>query len=88
MRFHKSPVAPAAAVAFAVSFFAAHASAQVQYLGPTPYLCTADSPIANLGLPTFFNETFEDHLINTPGLWPDSDDIEALLRVFGGGACP
>jgi hypothetical protein len=24
---------------------------------------------------------------NNDGVWPDTEDIEAFLRVFGGGAC-
>ncbi|MGH7244962.1 MAG: hypothetical protein ACREJD_16225 [Phycisphaerales bacterium] len=37
------------------------------FLGPTPYLCSDDSPWP-LGSPGYFLETFEDGLLNTPGV--------------------
>jgi hypothetical protein len=43
------------------------ATAATLFYGPTPYLSTADNPF--LSLPgTFYVETFEDGLLNTPGL--------------------
>jgi hypothetical protein len=47
---------------------AVQARAQTLY-GPTPYLCAADSPFDMSGLGvTFFLETFEDNMLNTPGV--------------------
>lgn len=37
------------------------------FLGPTPYLCSGDSPWP-LGSPGYYLETFEDLLLNTPGV--------------------
>src|SRR5262249_46495476 len=46
----------------------APAQAQTWY-GPTPYLCASDSPFSMAGLgQTFFLETFEDGMLNTPGV--------------------
>ena len=38
------------------------------YLGPTPYLQSADSPFEGLHFEYFHLETFEDGLLNTPGI--------------------
>jgi hypothetical protein len=46
----------------------ATASAATVFFGPTPYLSSADSPFPLSGPGTFFLETFEDGLLNTPGL--------------------
>lgn len=52
---------------------AAHAHAAL--LGPTPYLSSADSPFAGLGLATFHVEDFEDGALNTPGLFANGGQI-------------
>lgn len=67
-------------------------------IGPLPYLSTADSPFATLGLTTFHLEDFEDGLVNTPGLSADTasfgGDFGALVDSVDGdddvidGACP
>lgn len=59
-----------AAVLIALAGSATQASrAETVFLGPTPYLCMADSPFDTSGLGvTFFLENAEDGLINTPGL--------------------
>jgi hypothetical protein len=74
------------------------ASAQV-FLGPTPYFSAADSPFP-LGSGAFALETFEDHLLNTPGVtspsgWVTSlsfsgsiiDSVDADDGVFADNAC-
>jgi hypothetical protein len=51
------------------------------FLGPTPYLCTSDSPFDQSGLGvTFFLETFEDGLFNVPGV---SANVGAPIGGFG-----
>jgi hypothetical protein len=54
-------------MAVAVLLVAAPTSA-ASLLGPTPYLSFADGPFAGLGLANFQLETFEDNLLNTPGV--------------------
>jgi hypothetical protein len=44
------------------------ATAAATFFGPTPYLSFADSPFKNLNLAQFYLETFEDGLLNTPGV--------------------
>ena len=61
-------LAIAAALALPVLFPFVGAAAPV-FLGPTPYLKQADSPFnADIISGTTFLETFEDHLLNTPGV--------------------
>lgn len=38
------------------------------FFGPIPYLSFADSPFKGLSLAQFYLETFEDGLLNTPGV--------------------
>ncbi|GAB4461322.1 MAG: hypothetical protein OHK0029_26490 [Armatimonadaceae bacterium] len=52
-----------AGVAFAAT------SAHAQVLGPSPYLQFSDSPFSGLTFAQYFHlETFEDNLLNTPGV--------------------
>lgn len=44
------------------------AAAAPVFYGPSPYLSAADSPFAGLGLAPFYLETFEDGLLNVPGV--------------------
>ena len=39
-----------------------------QYLGPTPYTSFASSPFSSVAFNYFHLETFEDGLLNTPGV--------------------
>jgi uncharacterized repeat protein (TIGR01451 family) len=57
------------------------------FLGPSPYLCRGDSPFAaGILAGTTFLETFEDGLLNTPGVTasggtvrgPENDDNESV----------
>lgn len=57
------------------------ASAQASYLGPTPYLSLADSPFQGGSFSYFYNETFEDHLLNTPGVTANAGGVTSV--VFG-----
>ena len=50
-------------------------------IGPSPYLSFADSPF-NGGSFSYFNlETFEDHLLNTPGVTANTGGVTSV--VFG-----
>ena len=51
--------------------------------GPTPYLQASDSPFASVNFSGgyFYNETFEDHLLNTPGLSANVGGVTSV--VFG-----
>lgn len=57
------------------------AHAAVTSLGPTPYLSAADSPFAGVGFDYFHRETFEDHLLNTPGVAASAGGVTSV--VFG-----
>ena len=48
---------------------------------PTPYLSFADSPFNGASFSFFYNETFEDHLLNTPGLSANAGGVTSV--VFG-----
>jgi len=50
-------------------------------LGPTPYVCFSDSPFSGLSLGYFHLETFEDHLLNVPGVSADHGGVTSV--VFG-----
>jgi hypothetical protein len=57
------------AVALAIGAVAGFASpAAAASFGPSPYLQASDSPFGAFSFSYFYNETFEDHLLNTPGL--------------------
>ena len=70
-----------AAALFALTAFAAPANAALATFGPTPYLSFADSPFASGSFSYFFLETFEDHLLNTPGVTGDAGGVTSV--VFG-----
>ena len=50
------------------ALLAVGATTQAALYGPTPYLGFADSPFSTMSFNWFYNETFEDGLLNTPGL--------------------
>jgi hypothetical protein len=54
--------------------------AQTMY-GPTPYLCSDDSPFAGGSFTYFYLETFEDHLLNVPGVTPSAGGVTSV--IFG-----
>lgn len=58
-----------------------HAHAAATSIGPTPYLSAADSPFAGVGFGYFHRETFEDHLLNTPGATANAGGVTSV--VFG-----
>jgi hypothetical protein len=49
------------------------------FLNPTPYLSKADSPFVGLGC--FYLESFEDAVMNTPGLSADQGGVTSV--IFG-----
>ena len=51
------------------------------FLGPTPYLSFADSPFSGGSFSYFHLETFEDHLLNTPGVSANAGGVTSV--VFG-----
>lgn len=53
------------------------------YLGPTPYLSFADSPISGHATTYFYLENFEDHLFNTPGVTASAGGLSSV--AFGPG---
>ena len=60
---------------------AAAAHADPVILEPTPYLSFNDSPFKSGSFTYFYNETFEDHLLNTPGLSANTGGVASV--VFG-----
>src|SRR6266481_7452029 len=50
-------------------------------LGPTPYLSFGDSPFNGPSFSYFHLETFEDHLLNTPGVTGSPGGVTSV--VFG-----
>jgi PEP-CTERM motif len=71
----------AATVLLASVGFAGAAQADPTFLEPTPYLSFADSPFNGASFSFFYNETFEDHLLNTPGLSANAGGVTSV--VFG-----
>lgn len=59
---------------------ASTALAQTPY-GPTPYLSAADSPFTSGSFSYFYLETFEDHLLNTPGVTASTGGVTSV--IFG-----
>ena len=57
------------------------AHADPTFLEPTPYLSFSDSPFNGATFDYFHNETFEDHLLNTPGLSANVGGVTSV--VFG-----
>jgi len=75
-------IAPALATLFIAAPLAAPAAASAQILGPTPYLQFSDSPFASVsGFQYFHLETFEDHLLNVPGVTASAGGVSSV--VFG-----
>ncbi len=82
-----------------IALAALPSSAQT-FLGPTPYLSSADSPFP-VGSPNYSLETFEDHLFNVSGVtassgvvtgvvYPGSsliDSVDGDDGVIGNGTC-
>ena len=60
---------------------AASAHADPVTLEPTPYLSFNDSPFKGGSFSYFYNETFEDHLLNTPGVSANAGGVTSV--VFG-----
>lgn len=77
----KSVLSLVFAVATAVAGFAGAARAAPTPYGPTPYLSAADSPFNAIGFGYFYRETFEDHLLNTPGVSANAGGVTSV--VFG-----
>jgi hypothetical protein len=61
--------------------FVAWAHADPTFLGPTPYLSFADSPFNGGSYTYFYLETFEDHLLNTPGVSANAGGVTSV--IFG-----
>lgn len=57
------------------------ASAADTSFGPTPYVKAADSPFSSGSFSYFHLETFEDHLLNTPGVSASAGGVTSV--VFG-----
>lgn len=57
------------------------ARADPTFLEPTPYLSSANSPFSAASFTYFYNETFEDHLLNTPGLSANAGGVTSV--IFG-----
>jgi hypothetical protein len=59
------------------------APASAATYGPSPYLQASDSPFASVSFSGgyYHNETFEDHLLNTPGLSANAGGVTSV--VFG-----
>ncbi len=65
----------------ALTGFTGPASAALATFGPTPYLSFADSVFAGGSFSYFHLETFEDHLLNTPGVTANAGGVTSV--VFG-----
>jgi uncharacterized protein (TIGR03382 family) len=52
-----------------------------ELIGPTPYLSSADSPFSGGSFNYFHLETFEDHLLNVPGVTASAGGVTSV--VFG-----
>jgi hypothetical protein len=70
-----------AAMVLASVGFVAGAQADPTFLGPTPYLSFGDSPFQGESFSYFYLETFEDHLLNTPGVSANAGGVTSV--VFG-----
>jgi len=77
----KTRLGPLVAAGLALAGLAGPARADPTSLGPTPYLSFADSPFAGASFGYFHLETFEDHLLNTPGVSADAGGVTSV--VFG-----
>jgi RHS repeat-associated protein len=56
-------------------------NAPPSYFDPTTttYLSFQDSPFRNLSTSYFYNEDFEDHLLNTPGVTADAGGVTSVI---------
>jgi RHS repeat-associated protein len=56
-------------------------NAPPSYIDPSasPYLSFQDSPFKNLSTSYFYNEDFEDHLLNTPGVTADTGGVTSVI---------
>jgi len=61
--------------------FASSAQAGLTTYGPSPYLSFSDSPFVGGNFGYFYLETFEDHLLNTPGVSASAGGVASV--VFG-----
>ena len=70
-RWHSTPLFLVAALALGVP----GAGSGATFVGPSPYLRSADSPFVPTG--TFHLEDFEDNALSTPGVTPSSGSVAA-----------
>ncbi len=84
------------AVAILALVFGSAAGVDAALLGPTAYSSLADSICAGGGFTYCHVETFEDHLLNTPGVSANAGDVTSdfgfsgtiIDSVLGDGPCP
>jgi hypothetical protein len=69
------------AAAAAIAACASASFGQATMVGPSPYLCFADSPFSAGSYSYSHLETFEDHLLNVPGLTANRGGVTSV--VFG-----
>jgi hypothetical protein len=55
--------------------FAAGAASAASFLGPTPYLSSADSPLSAAGASYFYLENFEGGALSTPGVTTNAGSV-------------
>lgn len=77
----KSTLRPFIAAGVMLVGLVGSAHADPTFLGPTPYLSFDDSPFKGGSFSYFFLETFEDHLLNTPGVSASAGGVTSV--VFG-----
>lgn len=77
----KAALGPLVAAGFSLVGFAGAARADPTFVGPAPYLSFADSPFAGGSFGYLHLETFEDHLLNTPGVSASAGGVTSV--VFG-----
>lgn len=70
----------AAGIACVIGLAGTASAADTSY-GPTPYVKAADSPFSSGIFSYFYLETFEDHLLNTPGVTASAGGVTSV--VFG-----
>jgi len=66
---------------FLVMAYLSAGEASAGPIGPSPYLSFADSPFNGGSFSYFHLETFEDHLLNTPGVTANAGGVASV--VFG-----
>jgi len=69
-------------IGVALLLFACGQPAHSQTLGPTPYLSSANSPFNSVSFSYFHRETFEDHLLNTPGVSADGGGVTSTITAL------